>query len=367
MSRQSEFHVELVQVIMRHGERAPLLKEAFPKDEHDLSDYIPWGLAQLTNKGKMTEYQIGRMLRERYDHFLGPLYYQEDVYAVSSDFDRTKMSLQLMLAGLYPPQESQQWNSDLKWLAIPTHYVPEKVDMLLRSLQCPLYKAAVKEVMNTNEVREKIASYHDFFKFLKEKTGLNIVDTDGVFQLYNGLTAQKTMNLTLPEWYTDEVHRKMQEIMFFSYDIFSFTTQLKRINGGFLVKKFIDNMNPKGDPNNKPSRKIYIYCAHELNIAAFARSHNITDLSLPDYGSAFVVEKLRDENRNFYVRIAYWTGVSQEFIVMKLKHCDEICPMKTYLELTHDIIPSKEEENCLWDNITKEELLQLYSEKINLD
>lgn len=111
------------------------------------------------------------------------------------------------------------------------------------------------------------------------------------------------MNLTLPEWYTDEVHRTMQEIMFMCYDNYSYTTQLKRLNGGLLVKKFIDNMNPRGDPNNKPSRKIYIYSAHELNIAAFARAHNISILRLPDYGSAFIVEKLRDENSNFYVRV----------------------------------------------------------------
>lgn len=111
------------------------------------------------------------------------------------------------------------------------------------------------------------------------------------------------MNLTLPEWCTNEVYQKMQEIILLEYDIRSYTTQLKRLNGGFLVKRFIDNMNPRGDPNNKPSRKIYIYSGHEINIAAFAKVHNMSKPRLPDYGSAFIVEKLRDENDNVYIKV----------------------------------------------------------------
>lgn len=78
------------------------------------------------------------MLRQRYSHFLDSLYRPHDIYAVSSEADRTKMSLQLMLAGLYPPDTKQMWNSDLPWLAIPTHYVPKRVDMLLKAEGCSM-------------------------------------------------------------------------------------------------------------------------------------------------------------------------------------------------------------------------------------
>ncbi|EFN78071.1 Testicular acid phosphatase-like protein [Harpegnathos saltator] len=362
--RQSELHLELVQVLMRHGQRTPLLKEFYPKDIYNESSYEPWGISQLTNDGKMTEYRIGTMLRRRYDAFLGPLYHPRDVYAISTDLDRTKMSLQLALAGLYPPQGNQQWNPDLNWFGIPTNYMPGKVDLMRSS--CPSYAAALEEVKNTNEIRDKVAFYHDFFKFLSRKTGLTITEPMQVYELYNGLTAQKSMNLTLPEWCTDEVYRMMQELVLLEYDIRSYTTQLKRLNGGFLVKKFIDNMNPKIKHDVK--RKIYIYSGHEVNIAAFAKAHNITDNeTLPDFGSTFVVEKLRDEHFNFYVRIFYWTGITQKLLLMKLKHCDDVCPMDIYLELMRDVIPSDEEATCLWNNITKEELVQLYSDKLELN
>lgn len=124
---------------------------------------------------------------------------------------------------------------------------------------------------------------------------------------------QKTVNLTLPEWFTDEVYRKMQEIVFLELEIRAYTIQLKRLDGGFIMKKFIDNMNPKGDPSNKPSHKIYIYSGHDINIVAFYMAHNINSSWIPDYGSAFIVEKLRKGDHNFYVRV-----ISTRLVIVQL-------------------------------------------------
>lgn len=360
---QPVLQLELVQVLMRHGERTPLFKEMYPKDPYNESFYEPWGMGQLTNQGKLTEYRIGKMLRQRYNHFLGSIYHPRDIYAVSTDIDRTKVSLQLMLAGLYPPDARQMWNSDLPWLAIPTHYAPEKVDMLLKPEGCSIYKAALAEVKKIEEVRNKIAVYKDFFKFLSEKMGLVIEEPLPVYEVYNLLTAQKTMNLTLPEWCTDEVYRKMQDIIVLEYNIRSYTTQLKRLNGGMLIKKFIENMNLKNESTNP--RKMYVYSGHEINLAAFARAHNISEPRLPGYGSMFILEKLRDEENNIYIKLILWTGSTEKLITIKLADCEnKICSLKTYLNLVREIIPSDEETTCLWDNLTKKELLKLFAERL---
>jgi len=50
------------------------------------------------------------------------------VYVRSTDFDRTLMSAECNLAGLFPPQGSQVWNSELRWQPIPVHTVPKKKD-----------------------------------------------------------------------------------------------------------------------------------------------------------------------------------------------------------------------------------------------
>ncbi|XP_046814492.1 venom acid phosphatase Acph-1-like isoform X1 [Vespa crabro] len=363
--KSNEFRLELVQVLFRHGERTPLAKEMYPNDPYYGSNYEPWSVAQLTNVGKMREYSIGKMLRERYNDFLGDLYRPKDVYARSTDIDRTKASLYLVLAGLYPPSKEQNWNPNLPWLAIPTHYAPERVDNLLRPQACPIYEKALEEVRELQEVREKSAVYTDVLKYLTEKTGMEVKTLSAAYEIFNLLTAQKNLNLTLPEWCTENIYKKMEDIVFLEYEIRSYTPKLKRLTGGMLIRKFIENMNINGKQKNP--RKIYLYSGHEINIAAFTRAHDIHIPKLPSYGSTIIVEKLRNTEGKLFIKMLLWTGVTEELITLKLKNCDEICPIDTYLEIVKDIIPSDDDTNCYWNTITKEELKNLYTDKIYLN
>jgi hypothetical protein len=46
------------------------------------------------------------------------------VYVRSTDFDRTLMSAEANLAGLFPPNEVQHFNPNISWQPIPVHTVP---------------------------------------------------------------------------------------------------------------------------------------------------------------------------------------------------------------------------------------------------
>lgn len=66
-------------------------------------------------------FKFGQVLRQKYDFFLGKYRFNK-VYAYSSGFDRTKVSLQAVLAGLYPLNFSNSSDDTIQWLQIPTHY-----------------------------------------------------------------------------------------------------------------------------------------------------------------------------------------------------------------------------------------------------
>ncbi|XP_078050711.1 venom acid phosphatase Acph-1-like [Augochlora pura] len=364
-SAKGELKVELVQVLFRHGERAPLKKELWPSDTNDLSMYEPMGLGQLTNTGKMTEYSIGKLLRKRYDKFLGDVYHPTDVYAHSTDVDRTKMSLQLVLAALYPPSAAQTWNNRLPWMPIPTHYMPEAVDYLMKPDFLTIYLEALKDARNLEEVRRKVSQYDAFLKILADRTGINGMNVTIAYQVYNNLSSQKSMNLTIPEWCTEEVIKTLQSIVVLEYEIRSQTPQLKRLNGGPLVKTFIENVQLNKD--RKRPRKIYLYSGHETNIAGFIRAHNFTEPALPNYGSAIIFEKLSDENTKEFVKLLRWTGVTKELIPYKFDGYGEVLPFDKYKELVNDVLPSKEEMYSAWDYLSKDDLHKLYQEKVNLD
>ncbi|KAL0113394.1 hypothetical protein PUN28_012513 [Cardiocondyla obscurior] len=131
--------LKLINVIFRHGDRTPDNngREMFPNDPYINYSFYPTGLGQLTVEGKKHEYRLGKFLRSRYNDFLGTLYTPKLIEARSSDFERTKMSLQLVLASMFPPKSVQRWNSILNWQPIPTSYTPRIDDNIILADECP--------------------------------------------------------------------------------------------------------------------------------------------------------------------------------------------------------------------------------------
>lgn len=68
----------------------------------------------------MQLYHIGKFLHERYGKFLGTRYTSDKFYAQATGVDRTKVSLQTVNAGLWPPDEDQKWGP-LDWQPIPVN------------------------------------------------------------------------------------------------------------------------------------------------------------------------------------------------------------------------------------------------------
>lgn len=67
-------------------------------------------------------YKLGKLLRARYQTFLGDLYTSAIVDPTSTAYERTRMTLLLVLAGLFPPAPAQKWDESLNWLPIPYNY-----------------------------------------------------------------------------------------------------------------------------------------------------------------------------------------------------------------------------------------------------
>ncbi|XP_017763037.1 PREDICTED: venom acid phosphatase Acph-1-like [Eufriesea mexicana] len=357
----AKYQLESVQIVFRHGDRTPTKEELYPKAEHN-PIYDTLGYGQLTEAGKIREFRLGMMLRQRYSTFLGGSHHYGDVFARSTDTDRTKMSLQLVLGGIYPPGLNELGQLQLSPISI--QFTPFIVDSLLFPVYCPTYQTEWKKTRDSFAVHVIKKKYKDLLDYLAEHTGLDMTTspTFATYQLYHYITSQGSINVTLPEWATKDVQSKIEKITALEYMLQSHTKLMKRLNGGFLVKEFIKNMNFKG---NTTQPKIYIYSGHEINIAAFAKAHDFIEPILPAYGSAIIVEKLRSSNGKIYIQMLLWTGVTEKLITYVIPNCGIICSYDKYIRLMQDVIPSDEESNCLWNNTSKEHLHMYYNEKLN--
>lgn len=115
----------------------------------------------------------------------------QHVHAQTTDVSRTKMSLQLVLAGLYPPVgTSLEWNKNLNWQPIPYVYEEMSKDsLLLVRLPCSRYHEEVNRVLGV-EVKRDFNNSFSMFEELSNITKWNLMTPDDIQSLYSTLKAE---------------------------------------------------------------------------------------------------------------------------------------------------------------------------------
>ncbi|XP_012345676.1 venom acid phosphatase Acph-1 [Apis florea] len=353
-----------INVIFRHGDRIPDEKnEMYPKDPYLYYDFYPLQRGELTNSGKMREYQLGQFLRERYGDFLGDIYTEESVSALSSFYDRTKISLQLVLAALYPPNKLQQWNEDLNWQPIATKYLRRYEDNIFLPEDCLLFTIEFERVLESPRGKYEFSKYDKLKKKLEEWTGKNITTPWDYYYIYHTLMAEQSYGLTLPSWTNNIFPRgELFDATVFAYNITNSTPLLKKLYGGPLLRIFTKHMLDVVSGTQKKKRKIYLFSGHESNIAAVLHALELYYPHVPEYSSSIIVE-LHNIEGTHYVKIVYYLGIPCEAKELRLPGCEVLCPLYKYLQLIENVIPSNEEMICdkrftdtLANNLSIEEL-----------
>lgn len=113
---------------------------------------------------------------------------------------------------------------------------------------------------------------------------------------------QRSMKIATPKWITHRIFKEIEEVVMLSGEIGAYTTKLKRLSGGTLIKQFIQNMHLAEGSTEKP--RMYLYSAHDINVGAFSKAHGFKKPEIPLYGSTIIVEKLRDNAGSVFVRVS---------------------------------------------------------------
>jgi len=337
--------LKLVQVLFRHGDRTPDNgREMFPNDPYVNYSFYPTGLGQLTVEGKKREYRLGKFLRLRYNDFLGSLYQPGLVVARSSDFDRTKMSLQLVLAALFPPRSVQRWNPLLNWQPIPMLYTPRVDDNIILADECPQYLDEYNKILNSPEGKAKIDQFKDLMSNLTKLTGKEVKTVEDLYLLYQTFLAESSLGLIIPEWAYDYFpYGPLLDGIVALYNISNFTPYMRKLYNGPMIRAMTDNMIAAQDPTSKT--KIYLYSGHETNVAGMLHAFGVYRPHVPEYSSAIILE-WQEIEQEYYVKLLYYQGIPPTVKELKIPGCDILCPFDKYLDLIEDLIPSDEEMFC---------------------
>ncbi|XP_012261649.2 venom acid phosphatase Acph-1-like [Athalia rosae] len=348
-SVEDQAQLKLLAVLFRHGDRTPdpSIGEYFRTSLSPKNNWFPAGPGNLLNEGKLREYNLGRALKSRYDEFLGDIYYPAILKARSTDYDRTKMSLQLVLNGLFPPAPIQQWKKGVDWQPIPTEYFRAEEDWVLRPDLCPKSMAAKNTYVNSTEYRERLSELEDLSKCLEKATGKEYKTILDMALLYIYLSQEAASGRKLPEW-TKGIfpNGRLLDAATFYFDIQTRNDELRRLSGGMLLRKITDDFKSYRNGTLEQGRKLYAYSAHDVNIAALLGTLGIWKPHMPQYSSAVIMELL-EYNDEYFIKVVRYLGIPPKFIEVRIPQCDKLCPMDKFLFLMKNVIATDDDLECV--------------------
>ncbi|XP_051161288.1 venom acid phosphatase Acph-1-like [Leptopilina boulardi] len=345
--------LQMVNILFRHGDRTPEVAygETYPKDPYINETYYPIGYGALTNKGKYRAFKLGMFLRKRYNKFLGDIYIPQDVTARSTNVERTKMTLLLVLAALFPPLDSsEKWHSNLNWQPIPITY-EEGENFLQTSSGCPKYRKILQEIRESSTVIEESKKFKTLWDELSKFTGESITRSSQAHTLYNTLISHESMSFHLPNWAKKIlIDKEFLKSVALSVHTRNYNDTLKKMNAGTLLRKMTYDMISKKMGNLEKGKKINLYSAHDSNVASHLLALGVTKPHQPYYTSSVILELYCDNEKNYYVQVVHYKGHSEKIKILQIPNCTSnkynMCKFNDYLKSVEKVIPTEDEMKC---------------------
>jgi acid phosphatase len=303
-------HLKQVWLITRHGDRSPTGN--FPKLHQ-------WEiLGELTGEGMDQLYRLGSKIRKKYIQEMGfiPSNYTADtIYVRSTDKDRTLMSAQSFIYGLYPlgtgPASSIfKMDGDkprpYNFQPVPIHTENSKTDLLLYAYKnCPPLDELLKERKQTNEWKTKEIETESFRDILAQQIGVKELPLSKIPGVYHSLKAEMVhKRIDLIEFgITDDDFNRIEKIKNWVLARKYYTRRTGQIGAGILLSSIIQQMEMPSEENS--DRFIY-YSGHDGTLLALFSAMGFLpeNIDVPHY-SSYLIFELHEYNGTSFVHLEF--------------------------------------------------------------
>ena len=293
--------------IVRHGDRTPLM--ASP----EMKKNWPQGVGQLTPIGMHQEYELGKILRQRYvnKYHLLPKNYDINTMTVrSSGIPRTMMSAQSLLFGLYPLGTGPSLDESTKALPqglqpIPINTVPHEQDSLLipnhdkvefRQLLETYILNSPEWIQKDNELKSNYLAWSKIF-------GVEVDNLFDLIQVSDRLFIEQLYNIPFPSALQKKDVDKILSSGKWALLHIANNSELSLRVGSELAQTIKNAMISATEQNR--SLKYLLFVAHDTTLQAQLKILGQTIDDIPPYASEINYALFDTGSSNYEVRVTY--------------------------------------------------------------
>lgn len=146
----------------------------------------------------------------------------------TTDSDRTHMSAQAYVAGLFPPTKDSIWKKDMKWQPIPVRTVNESILHPFPAFICPSYSTELFEVVNKTFLKIKRET-ENLIDIIANKTGYKEMTLIHLSWLYDNFNLQYIFKFPQQKWVEEIYPEPLRSIMTVYYGTLGFSKNLRRL------------------------------------------------------------------------------------------------------------------------------------------
>ncbi|CAD6199468.1 unnamed protein product [Caenorhabditis auriculariae] len=184
----------------RHGNRNPY--RFLPQTPQT------WGFEgsnELTNIGKRQSYGLGSELRKFIGNLTSKNYNASEVVYYSSPANRCQMTLQVLTAGLHPPETWAEWNKPVfeNWSPVP-YTINDAMLRMYSVSECKKNAVVWKSIDNEEQpqLKQLLTEKAPLLAYFEKNTGWNMSNLLNAQTLADNVLEMCLHNAPLPDWIT---------------------------------------------------------------------------------------------------------------------------------------------------------------------
>ncbi|VVC75460.1 hypothetical protein AQUSIP_07500 [Aquicella siphonis] len=294
--------------IIRHGDRTPI--GLLPAVNFQWKE----GLGQLTAEGMRQEYEMGVRFRKRYveqTHLLPEHYAAGTLYVRSTNYDRTLMSAESLLMGLYPPGTGPDTSEPAKpalphaFQPIPVFSAPSQYDdVIIKNIDnSERTKLMQRYVYSTREWQQKNNELQPKFATWSRLTGVNIKSLNDLIMVGDTLYIHQVHKAPMPPGLSA---RDIETIINASDWVFAAAERPPQVAAVYSTQLMTNIANYLQKGSQETSRLKYVLLsAHDTTIASALSYMGAPLNTSPPYASNLNFSLYASGPNHYTVKITY--------------------------------------------------------------